>query len=80
MGGLQRRDDGLLLLLSPEEVVQIEELAQRLGLNGLTDDSVGAVVGRPIKIAILDASLLARQFWLMLTVLWIPPSSWVVCR
>lgn len=69
MGGLRRRDSGLLLLLSTEEIEQIEAMASRLGLNGLTDDSVGAVMGRPVRIAVLDASLLARQFWLMLTVL-----------
>ena len=69
MSGLQRREDGLLLQLSSAEIAQIETLAARLGLNGLTDDSVGAVIGRPVRIAVLDASLLARQFWLMLTVL-----------
>ncbi|NBW62175.1 MAG: hypothetical protein EBR33_02900, partial [Synechococcaceae bacterium WB4_1_0192] len=69
MSGLQRREDGLLLQLSSAEIAQIEALAARLGLNGLTDDSVGAVIGRPVRIAVLDASLLARQFWLMLTVL-----------
>jgi len=69
MSGLQRRDDGLLLQLSSAEIARIDALSARLGLNGLTDDSVGAVIGRPVRIAVLDASLLARQFWLMLTVL-----------
>ena len=69
MSGLQRRDDGLLLQLSSAEMARIDALSARLGLNGLTDDSVGAVIGRPVRIAVLDASLLARQFWLMLTVL-----------
>jgi len=68
MSGLQRHDSGLLLVLSSDEIEQIEAMAARLGLNGLTDDSVGAVIGRPVRIAVLDASLLARQFWLMLTV------------
>lgn len=69
MSGLQRRDDGLLLQLSSAEIARIDALSARLGLNGLTEDSVGAVIGRPVRIAVLDASLLARQFWLMLTVL-----------
>ncbi len=67
MGSLQRRDDGLMLLFSAEEIARIEAMAERLGLNGLGDDSVGAVLGRPVRIAVLDASLLARQFWLLLT-------------
>lgn len=67
MAGLQRRDDGLLLQYSAEEFARIDALAEQLGLNRLTDDSVGAVLGRPVRIAVLDASLLARQFWLLLT-------------
>lgn len=67
MGGLQRRDDGLLLQFSAEEFARIDAMAALLGLNGLTDDSVGAVLGRPVRIAVLDASLLVRQFWLLLT-------------
>jgi DNA-binding NarL/FixJ family response regulator len=67
MGRLQRRDDGLLLELSPEELQRIEAMAVLLGMNALTDDSVGAVMGRPVRIAVLDASLLVRQFWLLLT-------------
>lgn len=67
MTGLQRRDDGLMLLFSAEEIARIDAMAERLGLNGLTDDSVGAVLGCPVRIAVLDASLLARQFWLLLT-------------
>lgn len=67
MAGLQRRDDGLLLQYSAAEFARIDALAEQLGLDGLTDDSVGAVLGRPGRIAVLDASLLARQFWLLLT-------------
>lgn len=67
MAGLQRRDDGLRLQFSAEEFARIDAMAELLGLNGLTDDSVGAVLGRPARIAVLDASLLARQFWLLLT-------------
>lgn len=67
MAGLQRRDDGLLLQFSAEEFARIDAMAELLGLNGLMEDSVGAVLGRPVRIAVLDASLLARQFWLLLT-------------
>jgi DNA-binding NarL/FixJ family response regulator len=48
---------------------RIGVLANRLGLNELEDDSVGAVLKRPVRFALLDASLLNRQFWLMLSVL-----------
>lgn len=69
MSGLRLCAEGLLLQLSSDEIARIEALRARLGLNSLTHDSVGAVLGRPVRIAVLDASLLARQFWLILTVL-----------
>lgn len=50
-------------------MARIDSLASVLGLNELEDDSVGAVLKRPVRFALLDASLLIRQFWHMLSVL-----------
>ena len=61
--------DGLRLRIPPDELARIGKLAGMLGLNDLEDDSVGAVLQRPLRFALLDASLLSRQFWLMLSVL-----------
>lgn len=64
-----RVEDGILLRIPPDEMARIGVLANLLGLNELEDDSVGAVLKRPVRFALLDASLLNRQFWLMLSVL-----------
>lgn len=66
MGKANRHPEGLLISLEPAEVARLEAVAAKVGLNGLTDDSVGAVLGRPVRIALLDGSLLERQFWLLL--------------
>ena len=66
MGKASRHPEGLLIHLEPAEVGRLEAVAAKVGLNGLTDDSVGAVLGRPVRIALLDGSLLERQFWLLL--------------
>ena len=66
MGKASRHPEGLLIQLEPAEVSRLEAVAAKVGLNGLTDDSVGAVLGRPVRIALLDGSLLERQFWLLL--------------
>ena len=64
-----RVQDGIQLRIPPDEMARIGVLANLLGLNELEDDSVGAVLKRPVRFALLDASLLNRQFWLMLSVL-----------
>ena len=64
-----RVQDGIQLRITPDEMARIGVLANLLGLNELEDDSVGAVLRRPVRFALLDASLLNRQFWLMLSVL-----------
>ena len=64
-----RVQDGIQLRIPPDEMARIGVLANLLGLNELEDDSVGAVLRRPVRFALLDASLLNRQFWLMLSVL-----------
>jgi DNA-binding NarL/FixJ family response regulator len=64
-----RVQDGIQLRIPPDEMARIEVLANLLGLNELEDDSVGAVLKGPVRFALLDASLLSRQFWLMLSVL-----------
>jgi DNA-binding NarL/FixJ family response regulator len=66
---VERLADGLRLRIPPDELARIGKLASLLGLNDLEDDSVGAVLQRPLRFALLDASLLSRQFWLMLSVL-----------
>ncbi|MCP9809723.1 response regulator transcription factor [Cyanobium sp. HWJ4-Hawea] len=66
MGKASRHPEGLLLSLGAAEMARLEAAATKVGLNGLTDDSIGAVIGRPVRIALLDGSLLERQFWLML--------------
>ena len=64
-----RVQDGIQLRIPPDEMARIGVLANLLGLNELEDDSVGAVLRRPVRFGLLDASLLNRQFWLMLSVL-----------
>ena len=64
-----RVEDGIKLRIPPDEMARIDSLASVLGLNELEDDSVGAVLKRPVRFALLDASLLIRQFWHMLSVL-----------
>ena len=64
-----RVENGIQLRIPPDEMARIGVLANLLGLNELEDDSVGAVLKRPVRFALLDASLLNRQFWLMLSVL-----------
>ena len=64
-----RVQDGIQLRIPPDEMARIGVLANLLGLNELEADSVGAVLRRPVRFALLDASLLNRQFWLMLSVL-----------
>lgn len=64
-----RVQDGIQLRIPPDEMARIGVLANLLGLNELEDDSVGAVLKGPVRFALLDASLLSRQFWLMLSVL-----------
>jgi DNA-binding NarL/FixJ family response regulator len=66
MGKARRHPQGLLIHLEPGEVERLGVMAERVGLNSMTDDSVGAVLGRPVRIALLDGSLLERQFWLLL--------------
>ena len=66
MGKANRHPEGLLISLEPAEMARLEAAATKVGLNGLTDDSIGAVLGRPVRIALLDGSLLERQFWLLL--------------
>lgn len=61
--------EGLLIRMPPEELSRLEAIASQVGLNGITQDSVQAVLGRPVRIALLDGSLLERQFWLMLSFL-----------
>ncbi len=68
-GQVERLADGLRLRISADELERIGKLAALLGLNELEDDTVGAVLKRPLRFALLDASLLSRQFWLMLSVL-----------
>lgn len=69
MGKVERLSDGIRLRIDPDELQRIAQLSGALGLNDLEDDSVGGVLRRPLRFAVLDASLLARQFWLMLGVL-----------
>lgn len=66
---VSRVEDGIRLRIPPEELARIDVLASLLGLNELEDDSVGGVLKRPVRFALLDGSLLNRQFWLMLSVL-----------
>ncbi len=66
---MTRVQDGIQLRIPPDEMARIGVLANLLGLNELEDDSVGAVLKGPVRFALLDASLLSRQFWLMLSVL-----------
>jgi DNA-binding NarL/FixJ family response regulator len=66
MGKAISHPEGLLIQMEPEELARLAAIAEQVGLNGMTDDSVGAVLGRPVRIALLDGSLLERQFWLLL--------------
>lgn len=61
-----RHPEGLLIRMEPAEMARLAAMASQLGLNGITDDSVGSVLGRPVRIALLAGSLLERQFWLLL--------------
>lgn len=64
-----RTVEGLLIRMAPEELSRLEAIASQVRLNGITQDSVQAVLGRPVRIALLDGSLLERQFWVMLSFL-----------
>jgi DNA-binding NarL/FixJ family response regulator len=66
MGQAIRHPEGLLIQMEAVELARLATIAAQVGLNGMTDDSVGAVLGRPVRIALLDGSLLERQFWLLL--------------
>jgi DNA-binding CsgD family transcriptional regulator len=66
MGKAISHPEGLLIQMEPVELARLAAIAEQVGLNGMTDDSVGAVLGRPVRIALLDGSLLERQFGVLL--------------
>jgi hypothetical protein len=60
-----RLPDGMQITMAPEKLARLERMARELGLNPITADGIGELFGRPLRYALLDASLEERQIALM---------------